>query len=224
MFVRRMFGSLVNAGVFFDGGEGGSSGSTTGDGTGTEGGNTNADGKNAGNGDGNNSNTQQAHSEVTFTPEQQAAVDRLVKDRLDRAKKQAEAEAEKARKKAEEDALTKNKEFETLATTRQQEIEAKDKELAELKGIKEQSEKYAEAIGKIVKTQIEKLPKPVQVLLAKMDPLEQMEYIAQYAKDLNLDLKDVPETDPADPSKKLTREAQEKGKTDFGRTVKGFFR
>lgn len=222
MFVRKMFGSLVHAGVFFDGGEGGSGG-TTGDGTGTEGGNTNADGKNAGNGDGNNSNTQ-AHSEVTFTPEQQAAVDRLVKERLDRAKKQSEAEAEKARKKAEEDALTKNKEFETLANTRQQEIEAKDEELAELKGIKEQSEKYSEAIGKIVKTQIEKLPKPVQVLLEKMDPLEQMDYIAQYAKDLNLDLKDVPETDAADPSKKLTREAQEKGKTDFGRTVKGFFR
>lgn len=223
MFFRKMFGSLVNAGAFFDGGEGGSGG-TTGDGTGTEGSNTNADGKNAGNGDGNNRSNTQAQAKATFTPEQQAEVDRLLKERLDRAKKQSEAEAEKARKKAEEETLTKNKEFETLANTRQQEIEARDKELAELKGVKEQNEKYAESIGKIVKTQIEKLPKPVQFLLAKMDPLEQMDYIAQYAKDLNIDLKDVPETDATDPSKKLTREAQEKGKNDFGRTVKGFFR
>ena len=215
----RQFGSLFKGGLFFDGSESGSGG-TTGDGTGADGSNTNAGGQNAGNNDGNN-NTQ---AKVTFTAEQQAEVDRLVKERLDRANKKAEAEAEKARKKAEEDALTKNKEFEALANTRQQEIEVKDKELAELKGIKEQSEKYAEAIGKIVKTQIEKLPKPVQVLLAKMNPLEQMEYIAQYAKDLNLDLKDVPETDPNDASKKLTREAQEKSKAEFGRTVKNYFR
>jgi hypothetical protein len=211
-----MFWNLLKARVYFDAGDGGGS---TGDGTGADGGKT-ADGQNAGNDNGNNG----AQAKVTFTPEQQAEVDRVVADRLARAKKASEGDAEKARKKAEEEALTKNKEFETLANTRQQEIEAKDKELAALKEVKEQSEKYAEAIGKIVKTQIEKLPKPVQVLLAKMSPLEQMDYLAQYAKDLNLDLKDVPETNPNDASKKLTSEAMEKGKADFKRTVKGFLR
>lgn len=212
----RKFGNLFNAGVFFDVSEGGSSGNT-GNGTGADGSNTNADGQNAGNA----SNTQ---AKVTFTAEQQTEVDRLLKERLDRAKKTSEAEAEKVRRKAEEDALTKNKEFETLANSRQQEIEAKDKELEALKGVAEQNEKYAEAISKIVKTQLEKLPKPVQVLMAKMTPLEQMGYLTEYAKDLNLDLKDVPETDLSDPSKRLTKEAEEKGKSDFKRTVRGFLR
>lgn len=216
----RKLGNLFNAGVFFDASEGGSSG-TTGDGTGADGSNTNADGQNAGSKDGNNG----AQGTISFTPEQQAYIDKIIiPERLKRAKFDTDQIAEKARKKAEEDALTKNKEFESLANTRQQEIEAKDKELEALKGIAEQNEKYAEAISKIVKTQLEKLPKPVQVLMAKMTPLEQMSYLAEYAKDLSLDLKDVPETDPADPSKRLTKEAEEKGKADFKRTVKGFFR
>lgn len=219
----QKLGNLFHAGVFFDASEGGSTGAT-GDSTGADGSNTNADGQNAGGKDGNNGSNTSAQAKATFTAEQQAEVDRVVAERLSRAKKTSEAEAEKARKKAEDDALAKNKEFETLANTRQQEIEAKDKELEAFKGIAEQNEKYAEAISKIVKTQLEKLPKPVQVLMAKMTPLEQMGYLAEYAKDLNLDLKDVPETDPADPSKRLTKEAEEKGKSDFKRTVKGFFR
>ncbi len=206
-------------GMYFDAGAAGGSTTTTEDGTGADGGN-NADGKNAG----SNDESKNAQSKVVFSAEQQAEVDRVVANRLARAKKESDADAEKLRKKAEEDALTKNKEFETLANTRLQEIDAKEKELVELRGVKEQSDKYAEAISKIVKTQIEKLPKPVQVLLAKMSPLEQMDYLAQYAKDLQIDLKDVPETDLSDPSNKLTSEAQQKGKAAFERSVKGFFR
>lgn len=221
MPIQKLFSSFDHPGVYFDGGESGSGGSTD-DGSGTKDGKKADEGHNAGKSASNNNGNQLV---ISFSPEQQDHIENvIIPARLKRAKFDADQVAETARKKAEEESLTKNKEFEALAATRQQEIEAKTKEIAELKKYQEQSEKYAEAIGKIVKTQTEKFPKPVQVLLAKMDPLEQMEYIAQFAKELNLDLKDVPETDLTDPSKKQAREVLEKGKNEFGRTVKSFLR
>ncbi len=58
-------------------------------------------------------------SEKTFT---QAEVDQIIKDRLAREKKSAEALAEAARKAAEADAAAKNGEWQKLAETREAEL------------------------------------------------------------------------------------------------------
>lgn len=159
---------------------------------------------------------------VTFTAEQQTAVDQIVKDRLAREKKNSEAAAEKVRKQAEEDALTKNKEFETLATTRQGKITELEAQVAELNPFKEQAEKYKSAIDGILKAQVEKLPKAIKPLVEKMDPLEKMKYLADNAKELNIEVIGVPETETSDSTNRLNEEAVTNAKKANAQMVKSF--
>lgn len=160
---------------------------------------------------------------VTFTQEQQLAVDLIVKDRLAREKKQAEADAERQRKQAEEDALTKNQEFKTLADQRQNTITDLEARLKEFEPLKEQADKYKDAMLKIVQAQVAKLPPALKVLVEKMDPLEQMAYLADHAKELNINVDAVPETKTNDSTNKLNKEVQEKAKQNNAKLVKGFF-
>lgn len=161
-------------------------------------------------------------SKVIFTPEQQAEVDQIVKERLARAQKKAEADTEKARKQAEEDGLKKNQEFEKLAETRQAKIAEFETQLAELTPFKELAEKYKGAMEKMLQAQVEKLPKTIKVLIEKMDPLDQMQYLTENAKELNIDIKGVPETDTNDSTNKLNQEALNKAKQNNAKMVKTF--
>lgn len=56
----------------------------------------------------------------------QADVDRIVRERLDRAKKQADTEAANAKKKADEEALAKQGEWKALAEQREKELAERD--------------------------------------------------------------------------------------------------
>lgn len=161
---------------------------------------------------------------VTFTAQQQAEVDRIVKDRLERERKKSEDTAEKSRKKAEEDALAQNKQFEELATTRQSQIVELEKRLQENETVANALKEYKDAVAGIVKAQTEKLPKPVKSLIEKMDPLEQMKYLSENAKELNIDIKPVPPTDTDDSNQKLQKEELDKARKQGEQTIKGFFR
>ena len=215
---------FLRKGLYFDQNDGGGSAATTGNSTDDSAGA-------AGNGDQAKSDADQAGDEkdkgkqtskVTFTAEQQAEVDQIVKDRLARAQKKAEAETEKARKQAEEDGLKKNQEFEKLAETRQSKISEFETQLAELTPFKELAEKYKGAMEKMLQAQIEKLPKTIKVLIEKMDPLDQMQYLTENAKELNIDIKGVPETDTNDSTNKLNQEALNKAKQNNAKMVKTF--
>ncbi len=161
-------------------------------------------------------------AKVTFSVEQQAEVDRIIKERLAREKKHADDASEKVRKQAEEDALTKNKEFETLATTRQKKIGELESQVAELVPFKEQTEKYKGAMEKILKAQVDKLPNAIKVLVAKMDPIDQMQYFADHAKELNIEVIGVPETQTSDSTNKLNEEAMNKAKKENATLIKSF--
>jgi len=161
-------------------------------------------------------------TKVTFTSEQQAAVDQIVKERLEREHKKSEANAEKARKAAEEEALVKNKEFETLAETRKTKVSELEAQIAELAPFKKQAEDYKAAMEKIVKTQVDKLPAPIKSLLERLDPIEKMQYIADHAKELNIEVIGVPETETNDSNNKLSEEAQAKAKKNNASMVKSF--
>jgi len=163
------------------------------------------------------------HKAPTFTPEQQEWIEKqIIPVRLQRAKFDADQVAEKARKKAEEESLAKNQEFEKLATQRQSEIETLTQQLAEAASIKEQAEKYKAAIETMIKVQTDTLPAAIKELLAKLDPIEKIEYLAKHAKELNIDVKGVPETETGDSSTRLKQAELEKAKSNNAKMVKTF--
>lgn len=141
----------------------------------------------------------------------QAEVDQIIKERLERAQKKSESEAEKARKKAEEEALTKNNEFQKLAEQRQVRLDELEKGQSEFEAVKEQADKYKGALDKQLKVVKEKLPKHILPLLDKMDPIEAMDYIAKNAKDLGVSLATYGET-PNGKDKTLTDDEKADGK------------
>jgi len=108
----------------------------------------------------------------------QADVDRIVKDRLEREKSAREKAAAKLREDAEADALKKNQEWQTLS----QKTEARANELqarvGELEAVGSQVERYKAALEKNLEAEKKDLPKHVLVLLEKLDPVEQLEYLA----------------------------------------------
>ena len=146
--------------------------------------------------------------EKTFT---QVEVDEIVKERLARAKKKADDEADKAKKKADEEALEKNQEFQKLAETRQTKITELESQMAELEPFKEQADKYKAALEKQLKAMQEKLPKHILPLLAKMDPIDAMDYITKNAKDLGVSVSTYSET-PDGKDKTLTDDQKSEGK------------
>jgi hypothetical protein len=123
-----------------------------------------------------------------------AEMETIVKDRLEREKKKAEADAEKARKDAEEQALEKNKEWQKLAESRGGEIETLKKEKADLEPFKESSDRYKKTLDDMLAVQKKKLPKHILPLIEKMDVVEAMDYITAHAKDLGVQLETYSET------------------------------
>jgi hypothetical protein len=75
-----------------------------------------------------------SNSGVTFSAEQQAELDRILRDRLTRARKQWEADAEDAEKKAREEAeaqrLKEQEQYKELAEKREQELKDLKSQLA----------------------------------------------------------------------------------------------
>ena len=165
-----------------------------------------------------------SHKAPTFSPEQQEWIEKqLIPSRLQRAKFDADQVADKARKKAEEESLAKNQEFEKLAAQRQTDIETLTKQLAEATPFKEQAERYKVAIENVIKAQTDKLPASIKELLAKLDPIEKMEYLAKHAKELNIEVKGVPETDTDDKTDKLSKAEIEKAQRNNAKLVKSLF-
>ncbi len=204
--------------LFDESGAGGDSGTDNGTGATNTGDDAGAAAKNAG-----DATKDGKTQKVTFTPEQQAAVDQIVKDRLAREKKKSDEDAERARKQAEEDALLKNQEFEKLATDRKKALDDLQVLVNDLLPLKDQVERYRTAMETSIKAQIEKLPAAVKVLLEKLDPIEQSQYLAAHAKELGVEFKPVPETDTGSSSGKLSKDAEERAKQTNAKLVKGFF-
>jgi multidrug efflux pump subunit AcrA (membrane-fusion protein) len=113
--------------------------------------------------------------EAKFT---QADIDRIVKERLDRAQKQAEEKAKKAQTEAETEQLRKQGEFEKVA---QQEKARAD----ELAPFKERAERYEAALKAQLEKAREGLPKSVLAVLDKLDPAEQLEHIVTIREEID---------------------------------------
>jgi hypothetical protein len=104
----------------------------------------------------------------TFT---QAELDAIVKDRLDRERKAGEAKALKEREAADAKALEDQKEFQKLAEQRQTRI-------TELEPYQAKSERYEAALKTHLDAERKNLPAHITALLDKLDPADQLEWIA----------------------------------------------
>ncbi len=155
-------------------------------------------------GDGNAAGLPEA-SETVREPEKTAAglftqadVDRIVKERLEREKTARERAAQKAREEAESQALKQKQEWQTLAemnATRAGELQAR---LGELEPLGDQMARYRSALEKSLADEKKDLPRHVVVLLEKLDPVEQLEYLAVNRAELGRDTR--PEGVPATPA------------------------
>lgn len=156
------------------GGSGGSSGGGSGQGSGGSG-----DGG-SGNGDGKSGDGAQAGK--TFT---QDDVNRIVQERLDKAKRAGEAETQRQRDEAAAKALKDNQKFEELATQRETQLNTANGTIATLTAenatLTERVTAADAAIGKILASQTKDLPKHITALLTRMTPAEQLEYLAENA-------------------------------------------
>jgi hypothetical protein len=154
-----------------------------------------------------------AVTEIKWTPEQQAEIDRIMgqtrKEERKKAKEAADADVAKAKKDAEEKELTEKQEFKTLAEKRLADIDTLKQENATLKEANEQAGKYKVALDKHLKAQTEKLPAHIKTLLSKLDVLEQMEYLTKNAKDLGVKLDSVDATPSDDSNAEAVHQAKQ---------------
>lgn len=112
---------------------------------------------------------------LEFTAEQQAHIDKLMKERLERSKSKWESEQEKAKEKAKADAererLKEKEEFKTLA-------EKLETQVDELTPFKEQAGAYKGALDQYLEKERNGLPDHILALLEKMDVTDQLTWIA----------------------------------------------
>ena len=111
---------------------------------------------------------EETTEEKKFT---QSDIDRILKERLEREKTTRDKLAAKAREEAEAEALKKNEEWQTLA----KQLEAR---VGELEPLGERVTKLSGALEKYLAAEKKDLPKYVLDLLGKLDPVDQIEYLA----------------------------------------------
>jgi hypothetical protein len=159
----------------------------------------------------------------------QAEVDRIIKDRLEREKGKTEAAAQKAKEEAEAAALAKNQEFEALAAKRAEQLAALESEkgtvATQLEAVTGERDRYKTAVEAHLATQREGLPPHIIALLDRLDPVDQLEYIAANREHLgaagaNGKGAHVPATPKADDGKALT----EQQKKDVGAATAAAYR
>lgn len=153
----------------------------------------------------------------------QKDVDAIIAERLERMKKTQEAAAEKLKKQAEEDALVKNQEFQKLADERGKRVAELEGQVTELTTVREQAERYKGALEKYLEAERKGLPKHVLTLLEKLDPVDQIEYIAANRAELGKPAEQKIEGVPPSPNpkeKKLSKEEENDARRDQSRLYK----
>jgi hypothetical protein len=155
----------------------------------------------------------------------QAEVDRILKDRLERAETKAQEKARKAAEQAEAEAAARNGEWKDLAEKRGASLSALETEKATLA---EQSDaqkatlaRYEKALKMHVEAQSADVPEGVKTLLGKLDPVEQLEWLAANRETLMQQKRQgVPATPGADVSMDETQ--REAARKEFGRLYNNF--
>lgn len=121
---------------------------------------------------------------IEFSSEQQAEVERIVKERLSREKEKGKKAEEKARQDAEAEVLKKSEEWKQLSSKYEE-------RLATFAGIEEQLEaeksraaRYEKVLRESLSEQMKDIPPHIKSLIEKLDVVEQMEYLQKNKEQL----------------------------------------
>lgn len=147
--------------------------------------------KGTGTGDATGTNSGQDDKPfATFKTEAdlQAAIDNRVKERLDRAQRQADEKAKAAAEEATAKALKDNAQFKELSEKQQQALLEKETSLVQTKAqfetVTQERDRYKSVLEEHVKERRAGLPDSITVLLDKLDPVEQMAWLTKNAATL----------------------------------------
>jgi hypothetical protein len=113
----------------------------------------------------------------------QAELDAILKDRLDQERRRREREAESAKGKADEERLKEQQKFQELADQRQKRID-------ELEPIRAKADRYEAALTAHLEAERKNLPVHITTLLDKLDPADQLEWIAANREAISKDAGD----------------------------------
>lgn len=143
--------------------------------------------------------------EITFTPEQQSLIDKLITGRLTRAKKKWAQEKDEAAaaaaRAAEEAALAEQGQYRELADKQKAELEA-------LRAAQAQAAEVEKAFAARLQADREGLPAAVIALLDEMPPLKQAEWLTHHGAELRKGRGGVPPSPEQGDGKGLTREQE----------------
>lgn len=109
----------------------------------------------------------------------QGELDAIVQARLEREKTQREAAAEKARKEQEAKTLEEQGNFKTLAEQRAAELAAAQARLEAGKATEKSLERYQTALKAQLDSARKDLPAHITALLDKLDPVDQLTWLAE---------------------------------------------
>ena len=127
----------------------------------------------------NDEQGKETKAEKTYT---QAELDAKVEERLLRERKQAADRETKARTEAEAKALAEQGEFKKLSETQAKTLldltAERDGLSAERESLKAKADKYEKALNSLLDTHKAAIPEHVKPLLDRLDPVEQLQWIA----------------------------------------------
>ncbi|MDI6769746.1 MAG: hypothetical protein QMD04_08725 [Anaerolineales bacterium] len=152
----------------------------------------------------------------------QKKVDEILKDRLERERKKAEEAAKKAADEAVAEAAKKNGEWQKVAEQREKEIAEAREKLQELDKAQEQINRYSETLNKHLETQRAGLPEAITKLLDKLDPVDQLEWLAANKEAIGKTKLDGPPPSPS-PDGGANGKQLEEAKEEFARRVRNWF-
>ena len=126
--------------------------------------------------------------EVEFNAEQQAKIDTIISERLKRERegweKKLEQERERARREAEEEQLEEQEEYRKLAEKRQERLAELEVEVEKAQDWKRDRDRLRTTLKGVLEQRRDGLPDHVIALLDRLDPVEQLEYLAENAEAL----------------------------------------
>lgn len=135
------------------------------------------------------------------------------------ANRKAKSDAEKAAQAAREKELAEQNAWKELAEQRQQQLAKLESQAASADSLTEKLTKYEALLSTTVKAQLDKVPEPFKPLLAKLDIIEQMEWIATNGEKLGT-VAGVPPTPRASGAMSETnREEARKAQERFTRSI-----
>lgn len=159
----------------------------------------------------------------------QADLDRLIDERLKREREKSAKAAEKAKADAEAKALEEGNQFKELADKRAAKIAELEAQASEMETVRTRQADYEKAITGYLMTEKNGLSEPILALLEKLDPLDQLAWIAENKAKLlpanngKAQHSPVPATPAPDNGKSLSDAERERRRKEFGAQIGTYF-